>query len=336
MYVDGSNQPDSGQASDGGLGDIGFLNKFFSTVTSGVTSPAGALTGQQPVASGGFFDKLQNAGDNFLKSAIQFRQIKSVLKSPASAAFWPVNQGAAMPAMEDILAAVEVPLSKAEIRNLQQSLANMGINPGPIDGLYGPKTARAIAGFQSQNRLAADGQLSRALYNAVLGTATRALPSEISIQPIDSRAPSAAPIMRDTGERLIPGTRELVGVETPLSPTQIRQLQTALARLGIDPGPIDGLYGPRTAGGIQQFQSRNFLPVDGKLSNALYFMVTAAAASAPRVNTPQVSYPPRPAPTFPAPAAPAAPAMAIAGLPTWAIPAGLAAIGGAVILMRRK
>ncbi len=35
------------------------------------------------------------------------------------------------------------------IRGIQQRLRNLGIDPGPIDGLYGPLTARGIAGFQA-------------------------------------------------------------------------------------------------------------------------------------------------------------------------------------------
>lgn len=35
----------------------------------------------------------------------------------------------------------------------------------------------------------------------------------------------------------------------------VRQLQEKLAQLGHDPGPVDGLYGPRTAVALQAFQA---------------------------------------------------------------------------------
>ena len=35
-----------------------------------------------------------------------------------------------------------------------------------------------------------------------------------------------------------------------------RQIQTALHRLGYDPGPADGLFGPKTRAAIRRFQQR--------------------------------------------------------------------------------
>lgn len=37
----------------------------------------------------------------------------------------------------------------------------------------------------------------------------------------------------------------------------VRQVQEALARRGFDPGPIDGLYGPKTAAALNSFQVAN-------------------------------------------------------------------------------
>jgi hypothetical protein len=45
--------------------------------------------------------------------------------------------------------------------------------------------------------------------------------------------------------------------------------QASLTRLGYDPGPVDGVYGQRTADAISQFQVYNRLPVDGRPSPAL-------------------------------------------------------------------
>lgn len=41
-------------------------------------------------------------------------------------------------------------------------------------------------------------------------------------------------------------------------------LQTALERLGFDPGPIDGLFGPKTRAGIVAFQKSRELPETGR------------------------------------------------------------------------
>src|SRR3954452_1068656 len=43
----------------------------------------------------------------------------------------------------------------------------------------------------------------------------------------------------------------------------VRSLQRRLRRLGNEPGPIDGLYGPLTQGAVERFQQRPGLAVDG-------------------------------------------------------------------------
>ncbi|MEL6348034.1 MAG: peptidoglycan-binding domain-containing protein, partial [Myxococcota bacterium] len=43
----------------------------------------------------------------------------------------------------------------------------------------------------------------------------------------------------------------------------IRDLQLELSRLGFAPGPLDGLWGPRTEGALQRFQRRAGLPASG-------------------------------------------------------------------------
>lgn len=48
----------------------------------------------------------------------------------------------------------------------------------------------------------------------------------------------------------------LMRFQGPLSPAQVRQLQQGLAAMGINPGPIDGVMGPRTKAAMQQYQTR--------------------------------------------------------------------------------
>ena len=50
---------------------------------------------------------------------------------------------------------------------------------------------------------------------------------------------------------------------------ELRELQSALQRLGYDPGPIDGLYGPKTATAIRAYQTATGLPVNGRITHAL-------------------------------------------------------------------
>ncbi len=44
---------------------------------------------------------------------------------------------------------------------------------------------------------------------------------------------------------------------------EVTELQKALLRKGINPGPIDGVFGPKTEDAVKRFQERNGLEVDG-------------------------------------------------------------------------
>jgi len=50
-------------------------------------------------------------------------------------------------------------LSNAEVKLIQQRLTELGYAPGPVDGLIGSKTIRAVKKFQAENGLAVDGKL---------------------------------------------------------------------------------------------------------------------------------------------------------------------------------
>jgi peptidoglycan hydrolase-like protein with peptidoglycan-binding domain len=45
----------------------------------------------------------------------------------------------------------------SEVRDLQSALLRRGINPGPLDGVFGPRTEAAVRRFQEVEALATDG-----------------------------------------------------------------------------------------------------------------------------------------------------------------------------------
>lgn len=67
-------------------------------------------------------------------------------------------------------------MTKADIRDIQQALREKGFDPGPIDGLWGRKTARAVIQFKSSVNLRARshiGPLTRAaLFDGRIDTQT--------------------------------------------------------------------------------------------------------------------------------------------------------------------
>jgi peptidoglycan hydrolase-like protein with peptidoglycan-binding domain len=68
-----------------------------------------------------------------------------------------------------------------KVRTAQQALADKGYNPGPVDGLMGPKTRAAVQDFQRKEGLEPSGQLD-------MKTMSRLGTSESS-----STSPSASP-----------------------------------------------------------------------------------------------------------------------------------------------
>ena len=66
-----------------------------------------------------------------------------------------------------------------------------------------------------------------------------------------------------TTPRIDPSSR------APSSSDQVRQIQQRLQSLGYDPGPADGLMGPRTANAIRSFQRANGIHPDGLASGTL-------------------------------------------------------------------
>ena len=57
------------------------------------------------------------------------------------------------------------------VTNLQRQLAGLGFNPGPIDGIFGPKTKAAVVAFQRAAGITVDG---------IVGPQTRAAMSSFS------------------------------------------------------------------------------------------------------------------------------------------------------------
>ena len=57
------------------------------------------------------------------------------------------------------LAPVALAQSHNSVREAQQALKDKGFDPGPVDGVMGPKTRAAIRTYQEKNSLEADGHL---------------------------------------------------------------------------------------------------------------------------------------------------------------------------------
>ncbi len=126
------------------------------------------------------------------------------------------------------------PLGVPHVRALQRSLRALGQQPGPVDGVYGPLTKAAVERLQRERGLAVDG---------IVGPQTRR-------------------VLNAKTSPLGPGA----GYGQPGGSPQVRAVQRRLRALGQRPGPVDGLYGPRTQAAIERFQRTAGQPASGMLS----------------------------------------------------------------------
>jgi len=138
------------------------------------------------------------------------------------------------------------------IRQTQMGLARLGYDIKTVDGKAGKATHNAIRQFQKDIGVAADGKPDAELLALLEGY------RELTGPPAAAQKHGNDPI-------------------TYSGAALIKKIQTALSRLGYDPGPADGRTGTRTINAIRQFQDRSTLPVDGKPSNALLQKLEHAA-----------------------------------------------------------
>lgn len=102
------------------------------------------------------------------------------------------------------------------IRQAQEALKKKGRDPGPIDGVLGPRTVAALDAYQKAEGLATTGRLD-------------------------------AKTMESLGIQALP---------TPtLRADRVRELQQALAERGYDPGPVDGVMGTRTRAALRKYMA---------------------------------------------------------------------------------
>src|SRR5262245_7596390 len=92
----------------------------------------------------------------------------------------------------------------------------------------------------------------------------------------------------------------------------IRQAQTALKEKGQDPGPIDGVHGPRTSAALRSYQKAENIKVTGRLDSETRLHLIGRTSSSP-TTTPSAS--PSTA-TSPSSSAPLVPPPAAVGSPS--------------------
>ncbi|WP_317994028.1 peptidoglycan-binding domain-containing protein [Bartonella gliris] len=142
-------------------------------------------------------------------------------------------------------------LSESTLK-MQKKLTKLGLYDGPLDGLEGPKTRRAIALWKQQT--------TERMQN-------RVLPSPITDEIAVLIKRSEMEMANETTK-----TRDLLrSKETVLEPSvsDIRQVQNALRIFGHQEVIITGVEDQKTGEALKQFQKMFDLPITGKINHTV-------------------------------------------------------------------
>ena len=166
------------------------------------------------------------------------------------------------PQPEAMQAGKESTSNTDEVRLLQVRLKDAGFDVGPVDGVMGSKTKSALVRFQSGCTIVKDFP---AIFENQFQTSTRmASPMSASekIHPT-SKISSATVSVKDEARR--------VNTAADKSPSkeEIRLLQAQLKAAGFDPGPVDGMLGPKTKSALQQYRTVNGSSTSQKLPSSV-------------------------------------------------------------------
>ncbi len=159
-----------------------------------------------------------------LAAAPLFAVAKPVAAAPAAALAFAVTSVDEMPR----------DMRRAYIRGIQQELAAHGYDPGPADGLIGPRTQRAIRKYQRDAGLGVDGVASKELLDHL-----KFAQPKVYAQPDPEPDPLAL------------------------------QVQTRLGELGYYRGELDGLVGAKTREAIRAYRYDAGLPISGAIDGPL-------------------------------------------------------------------
>ena len=153
--------------------------------------------------------------------------------------------------LNDLLENTASPISARsgdEVRTIQVRLKDAGFDVGPVDGVMGLKTKAALLRAQSGCTSVKDWSAtpnSQLLISERMPSSTPE--SERPFQPVPIKAATVADSIREVGGQ--PNASD----ESP-SREEIRLLQLKLKAAGFDPGPADGVLGPKTNSALEQYR----------------------------------------------------------------------------------
>ena len=138
------------------------------------------------------------------------------------------------------------------VLDLQISLRKIGLYEGPLDGLNGPATERAIRAFERRAGQVETGEASEALLALVL---LQGDTPPGGLVPVPRAKPGHSGTVQSVTE-----AEPAAGVD---SDPGLMKIQKALSELGYGPLKADGLMGANTTAAIRRFEFDRGLPMTG-------------------------------------------------------------------------
>ncbi len=166
-------------------------------------------------------------------------ELSDVINSQANAA----REPALLPAPQD------GNLSNEELVRVQAALKTNGFDPGPADGIFGSRTKSALL------RVASGCSLARKYRGAETAdfpiAETKPVLKSISEQQTETIA------FNSTGPAVSPrggADKEISILDKYAGTEEVRLVQARLKDAGFDPGPVDGILGPKTKAALSRYR----------------------------------------------------------------------------------
>jgi peptidoglycan hydrolase-like protein with peptidoglycan-binding domain len=128
---------------------------------------------------------------------------------------------------------------RQETQAIQTQLRNAGFNAGPVDGIFGNKTRSLLVHLKNSCPMANDFAALADHKIVVTHPSENNRPRPTALSPRAGNEPAMLPIVS----------------QPVLAQEEIKILQLQLRDAGFDPGPFDGIMGPKTRLALQQFQA---------------------------------------------------------------------------------
>ncbi len=153
---------------------------------------------------------------------------------------------------------IEVQEVSTLVLDLQTGLRRIGLYEGPLDGLMGPATERAIRHYERLQGRLETGEASEGLLAVLTLQGAEAV---VYAPPLPRPKPGS-----QTSVAAVPLENS---VSSEPVDTRLARIQQLLSDLGYGPLSADGVLGANTASAIQRFELDRGLPITGQLSEAV-------------------------------------------------------------------